>query len=170
MKQVCCGWPPEDGGYFLLRPEANVRSLWTGRISHRSWPSVPAFEQPAHWLREALRGSGARPELGLEMHSLFLDSGLPPPEMRVDAVVSGEPESPVYKLLAEAVRSLVPTLEKLNIASPADVQIDSLADRLREHVVTRRAVAMSYALIGAWTRKPSAGDPSCDPGNASMLA
>ena len=66
----------------------------------------------------------------------------------MDAVVSGEAGSPVYQLLAEGVRSLVPTLQKLNIASAADVQIDSLADRLREEVIARRAVAMSYALVG----------------------
>jgi hypothetical protein len=52
---------------------------------------------------------------------------LPAPGMRVDAVVSGAAESPVYTLLAEAVRSLVPTLQKLDIASPAHVQIDTLA-------------------------------------------
>jgi hypothetical protein len=77
----------------------------------------------------------------------------PAPSMRLDALVSGEAESPVYKLLAEAVRSLVPTLAKLSIASPEHVQIDSLADRMREEVVSRRAIAMSYGLVGAWSRK-----------------
>jgi protein-L-isoaspartate O-methyltransferase len=122
----------------------------------RSFPAVPAFDEAAMWLREALRGSGARPDLGLEMHSLYLDCGLPAPSMRVDAVVSGAAESPVYQLLAEAVRSLVPTLHTLNIASPAHVQIDSLADRLRKEVVAKRAVASSYGLIGAWANKPAA--------------
>ncbi|MBZ5689347.1 MAG: class I SAM-dependent methyltransferase [Acidobacteriia bacterium] len=119
----------------------------------RSRPSVSVFDDAARWLQEALRGSGARPDLGLEMHSLFLDSGLPAPEMRMDAVVSGAAESPVYQLLAEAVRSLVPTLQKLNIASPGQVQIDSLADRMRDEVVASRAVAVSYGLVGAWARK-----------------
>jgi protein-L-isoaspartate O-methyltransferase len=120
----------------------------------RSCPAVSAFDEAARWLQEALRGSGARPELGLEMHSLFLDSGLPAPLMRFDAVVSGEAESPVYELLAEGVRSLMPTLLKFNIASPAHVQIDSLADRIRKEVVARRAVVVSYGLVGAWARKP----------------
>lgn len=60
----------------------------------------------------------------------------------------------MYELLAEAVRSLVPTLLKLNIASATHVQIDTLADRLREEVLAKRAVAMSYGLVGAWARKP----------------
>ena len=72
----------------------------------------------------------------------------------MDALVSGEGDSPVYKLLAEALRSLAPTLEKLKIASAAQVQIDSLADRMRKEVVSKRGVAMSYGLVGAWARKP----------------
>ena len=119
----------------------------------RSWPVVFTFDAAARWLVEALRGSGARPELGLEMHSLFLDCGLPGPSMRVDTFISGEENSPVYRLLAEAVRSLLPTLEKLNIASAAHVQIETLADRMRKEVVAKRAVAMSYGLVGAWAKK-----------------
>jgi hypothetical protein len=78
--------------------------------------------------------------------------------MRMDALVSGESESPVYELLAGAVRSLVPTLVRLNIASPAHLQIDNLADRIREEVVARRAVVVSYGLVGAWASKPVADD------------
>jgi len=122
----------------------------------RSWPAVPVFDDAARWLAEGLRSSGARPELGLEMHSLFLDCGLPQPRMRVDTLVSGEGDSPVYKLVAEAVRSLAPTLEQLNIASAAQVKIDSLADRMRKEVVAKRGIAMSYGLVGAWAIKPAA--------------
>jgi SAM-dependent methyltransferase len=121
--------------------------------SCRSWPAVSIFEEAARWLAEGLRSSGARPELGLEMHSLFADCGLPAPKMRTDTLVSGEGDSPVYMLLAEAVRSLGPTLEKLNIASAAQIQIETLTDRMRKEVVAKRAVAMSYGLVGAWARK-----------------
>lgn len=139
-----------------LREDGLVAFQELDSTACRSWPAVPIFDTAARWLAEALRGSGARPDLGLEMHSLFLDSGLPSPRMRTDAVVSGQDASPVYILLAEAVRSLVPTLEKLNIASTAQVQIDSLADRMRNEVAAKRGVAISYGLVGAWARKPSA--------------
>jgi SAM-dependent methyltransferase len=122
----------------------------------RSWPAVPVFDEAARWLAEGLRSSGARPELGLEMHSLFLDCGLPAPTMRTDTLVSGEEDSPVYKLLAEAVRSLAPTLEKSKIATAPQVSIDNLADRMCKEVVARRGIAMSYGLVGAWARKPFA--------------
>ncbi len=138
-----------------LRPGGLVVFQEADCTACRSWPAVPVFDQAAQWLAEGLRSSGARPELGLEMHSLFVDCGLPAPRMRTDAIISGEEDSPVYHLLAEAVRSLAPTLEKLNIASSAQVSIDTLADRMRNEVVAQRAIAVSYGLVGAWARKPS---------------
>jgi SAM-dependent methyltransferase len=128
----------------------------------RSWPVVPVFDAAARWLAEALRGSGARPELGLEMHSLFLEGGLPAPSMRMDALVSGEEDSPVFILLGEAVRTLLPTLEKLNIASATQVQIETLTDRMRKEVAEKKAVAMSYGLVGAWAKKPFAREKTGD--------
>lgn len=74
--------------------------------------------------------------------------------MRMDALVSGEEDSPVYKLLAKAVRTLVPKLEKLNIASAAQVRIETLTDRMRKEVLAKRGVVMSYGLVGAWANKP----------------
>ena len=64
----------------------------------------------------------------------------------------------MYVPLAEAVRSLVSTPQKLAIASPAHVQTDSLADRIRKEVVARRAVVVSYGLVGAWASKSVAQD------------
>lgn len=72
----------------------------------------------------------------------------------MDALLSGEGDSPVYKLLAEAVRSLAPTLEKSKLASATQVKIDTLADRMRREVIAKQGIAMSYGLVGAWARKP----------------
>jgi SAM-dependent methyltransferase len=138
-----------------LRPGGVVAFQELDSTACRSWPVVPTFDAAARWLAEALRGTGARPELGLEMHALFLDSGLPGPNMRIDTLVSGGEDSPVFKLLTEAVRTLVPTLEKLKIASASEVQIETLTDRMRNEVAAKRGVAMSYGLVGAWARKPA---------------
>jgi SAM-dependent methyltransferase len=138
-----------------LREDGLVAFQELDSTACRSWPAAQSFDTAARWLAEALRGSGARPDLGLEMHSVFLDAGLPEPTMRMDAIVSGEENSPVFALLGEAVRTLVPTLEKLNIASAAQVQIETLTDRMRKEVVAKRGVAMSYGLVGAWANKPA---------------
>lgn len=119
----------------------------------RSFPRAPSYDRAASWLTDALRGTGAWPKLGLQLHSVFTDSGLPAPLMRMDAIVSGDAEGPACVLLAEAVRSLLPTLEKLNIALPEEVDVDNLTNRIREEVAARRSAVVSYGLIGAWSRK-----------------
>jgi hypothetical protein len=47
---------------------------------------------------------------------------------------------------------------RLKIASPDHVKIENLADRMRKEVVARRAVVVSYGLVGAWSRKAIAHD------------
>ena len=134
-----------DGGLIVFQEFdiANCRSL----------PPVPTFDRHVGWIKQALSGTGARTDLGLEMYSVFLAAGLPGPSMRMDAVIGGGPDSPVYELVAEVVRSLLPVMEKLQIATATEVDISSLTQRMRDEVVAAKGVVLSPALIGSWSRK-----------------
>ena len=68
-------------------------------------------------------------------------------------MVGGGPNCPAYELVAEVTRSLVPVMEKLNIATATEVDVSSLAQRLRDEVVAAKGVVLSPGLIGAWSRK-----------------
>jgi hypothetical protein len=46
-------------------------------------------------------------------------------------------------------------MESLRIATATEVDISSLARRMRDEVVAAKGVLLSPALIGAWSRKPS---------------
>lgn len=119
----------------------------------RSLPLAPTFERHVGWIKQSLNASGAQTQLGLEMYSVFLSAGLPGPSMRMDAVVGGGPDCPAYELVAEVTRSLLPVMEKLKITTATDVDISSLAQRLRDEVVASKGVVLSPALIGSWSRK-----------------
>jgi hypothetical protein len=68
-------------------------------------------------------------------------------------VVSGF-ESLPYVVMAGTVRSLIPVMEHAKIATAGEVDIDTLADRLREEAIKREEpVAYSPRLVGAWARK-----------------
>jgi len=51
------------------------------------------------------------------------------------------------------VQSLLPVMEKLNIASVAEVGISTLPQRMRDEVVALKGVVVSAGFIGAWSRK-----------------
>jgi hypothetical protein len=57
-----------------------------------------------------------------------------------------------YAVLAETIRSLLPAIEATGVATAAEVDPDTLADRLRADVVATGGVAASPPLIGAWAR------------------
>src|SRR5262249_59182739 len=127
----------------------------------RSLPPAPTFERHVGWIKQALSATGARIQLGLELHSVFLAAGLPSPSMRMDALIGGGPDSPAYDLAAEVTRSLLPAMEKLKIATAKEVDISSLAQRMRDEVVAGGGVVVAPALIGSWSRKPlqTGGNP-----------
>ena len=134
-----------DGGVMVFQEFdiANCRSL----------PPAPIFDRSIGWIKQALNATGARTELGLEMYSVFLAAGLPGPSMRMDALIGGGPDSPAYELLADVTRSLLPVMEKLKIATAAEVNISSLAQRMRDEVVASKGVVLSPGLVGSWSRK-----------------
>jgi hypothetical protein len=92
--------------------------------------------------------------LGLELYPFFLAAGLPGPSMRVDALIGGGPQCPLFEVVAELVQSLLPVMEKLKIVSAAEVGISTLAQRMRDEVVAMKGVVLSAGFIGAWSRKP----------------
>ena len=121
-------------------------------ITHcRSIPRVPSYERQVEWIRQALLATGARTQLGLELYSLFMAAGLPGPSMRMDSAINGDPDFLAYQVLAEVTRSLLPVIEKFKIATAEEVDISTLARRVRDEVVAAKGVAVSPALIGAWS-------------------
>jgi len=121
----------------------------------RSLPAAPIFDRSTDWIRQTLRATGARSQLGLELYPVFLAAGLPGPSMRMDALVGGGADCPVYGLITGLVRSLLPAMEKLQIATAAEVDIATLEHRIRDEVVAGKGVVLYPALIGAWSRKNS---------------
>jgi SAM-dependent methyltransferase len=134
-----------EGGLIIFQEFdiANARSL----------PLAPTFERHIRWIKQTLSATGARTHLGLELYSVFVAAGLPGPTMRMDALIGGGPDCPAYELVAEVTRSLLPVMEKLNIATATDVDVSGLAQRLRDEVVAAKGVVLSPGLIGAWSRQ-----------------
>jgi 2-polyprenyl-3-methyl-5-hydroxy-6-metoxy-1,4-benzoquinol methylase len=119
----------------------------------RSMPVAPLFERSMTWIKQTLSATGARIQLGLELYPVFLAAGLPGPSMRVDTLIGGGPQCPLFEVVAELIQSLLPVMEKLKIASAAEIGTSTLAQRLRDEVVALKGVVLSGAFVGAWSRK-----------------
>jgi SAM-dependent methyltransferase len=115
-------------------------------------PPLPTFDRAIAWIRDTFARGGAHLRMGTELFSTFAAAGLPAPAMQFDAVIGGGPDHLAYDRIADTVRSLLPAMEELGIATAGEVQIETLAERLRAEAVAAGAVVTSPALIGAWAR------------------
>ena len=138
----------------LVRPGGVLAFQELDLTGARAYPDVPLFRQCIDWMSQALNSVGADLAVGIKLHSLFLNAGLPPPQLRVDAAAGSGPGHSAYELMADLIRSLMPLLEQAGAALPADSGLDSLAERIEEEVLSSDGVLVPPALIGAWCRVP----------------
>jgi SAM-dependent methyltransferase len=116
-------------------------------------PPSPLWETMWDWMRAVIRKGGLDPATGYNLRRTFLHAGLPEPEMNLCSPVGGGPDWPGYDYAAESLRSMLPLIVTLGIATEEEVEIDTLARRLRAETVTADGVVKAPDLLGAWARK-----------------
>jgi SAM-dependent methyltransferase len=121
-----------------------------GSIAH---PGSTVLGQLWTWLVGACGAARVELDMGFRLRRALLDAGLTDPQVLLTARVEGGADSPVYVYLAETIRSLLPVIVKSGLATEAEVDIDTLADRLREEVVAGEAVIVPSMMVGAWARR-----------------
>jgi ubiquinone/menaquinone biosynthesis C-methylase UbiE len=120
----------------------------------RSLPYSPVFEKCAGWINETCRRGGIETQMGLKLYQTFLSAGLPAPQMILGARIEGGQNSPAYEYVAQTVRSLLPMVEQFGVAKAEEVQVETLAQRMRDEVTSGGGVIVIPPLVGAWARKP----------------
>jgi SAM-dependent methyltransferase len=137
----------------LVRPGGVIafqEADWSGC---RALPTVPTFSRCVTWGSEALQRSGADPYVGLKLFAIFAAAGLLPPLLSVHAVVGAGSAHPLYAHIAGLMRTLLPTMESLGVATARAVDIETLEQRLSDEVITTGATIVWVSLIGAVSRK-----------------
>ena len=117
-------------------------------------PPTALYKQIIDWIWRAGRQTGAEMQMGFKLYQTYVAAGLPAPRLRMDTLVGGGPDFEGYQYLAGLVSSLLPVMEQFGIVMAAEVDIDTLADRLREEVVRGGGCIALQPLIGGWARKP----------------
>ena len=114
-------------------------------------PPSPLLERAWGWILEAQRRAGLR--MGLRLFEIFLDAGLPAPEMGLHTAAGGGPEWAGYDYVASHLRITLPLIVRHGVATADEVGIDTFAERLRAEVTGQRGAMTTWGFIAAWTRK-----------------
>jgi len=81
----------------------------------RSEPSCPLAEKCGGWIHDTFLLAGADVDMGWKLFATFQQAGLPGPEMFLGSPVGAGPDSPMYRHIAETVRSLLPMMEHYGV-------------------------------------------------------
>ena len=88
---------------------------------------------------------------GINLFRLFLEAGLPAPEMDLVTTVGG-PDWAGHEQIADVTSALLPLMVKFGIATEEEVQVKTLQKRLREEAARLPSVSMALGLMNVWTR------------------
>ena len=116
-----------------------------------SVPPVHTYQRARHYIDESFARAKITLYTGMHLTRIYREAGLPAPELLGMSRVASGPDSPAYEYMAQTVRSLLPLIEKTGVATAAEIQIDTLAARMRDETVALNATIHLSELIAAWT-------------------
>ena len=117
-------------------------------------PSSELYDHIADWWRRTATQAGIELQMGLKLFSTYRAAALPEPDLQAETIIGGGPDFAGYSYLAGVFRSILPLMERFGVATPDEVDIDTLADRLREETVARGGVVALQTIFGAAARNP----------------
>ena len=134
-----------------LKPGGVVACLELDISQIAQTPPSDLFTQVRRWVLDAF-AVGAELDMGSKLLATFVRAGLPVPEMLAVQPVVGGATSRGYDDLVQAVRSLLPVIERTSGVSAEEVDVDTLAARLREDAAAHNRVIFMSRVMAAWTR------------------
>ena len=112
-------------------------------------PDTPVMNKMIDWGLGVFEKSGANISMGFDLCKVFVDAGLPTPNLDYKSPMGGSADWPGYEYLAASFRSMMPLIEKFGIATAEEVDVDTLADRLRDEVLTSKRALVLPAHVTA---------------------
>jgi SAM-dependent methyltransferase len=115
-------------------------------------PAKPLFEKMYQLIIDLFVQTG-RANIGSRLFSMFQGAGLTGVQSRGEFWVDGGPDCPFYAWIAETVRSLLPKLEATGLARGAELDLDALAERMKQEALRVGGSISSPVMIGTFGRK-----------------
>jgi SAM-dependent methyltransferase len=135
-----------------VRPGGIVAFHERSALYGQAWLPKPLWQTVGHWFLETIRRSGTDGQFGLKLYGVFVEAGLPPPHLQHDICIDGGQDSLFYEWMAASVSSALPAMVRYGVARAADIDVDTLAERLRVETVSAAGALIPMSLIGAWSR------------------
>ena len=118
------------------------------RLSH-----APLFRSTYDVLCAALAASTQHPDIGGRLAETFWSAGLKNATVSGEVLVYSSPDAPYYAWLALIIRVLLPIAERMALTTAAEMDVDTLEQRLRTEAAALHSQAIFPGQFTAWARK-----------------
>jgi ubiquinone/menaquinone biosynthesis C-methylase UbiE len=137
----------------LLKPGGILAFHEPDWVSARSLPAAPTYDRCCRWIQDAFRRSGTDTNMAATLYTSFVRAGLKPPAMRMYTHIGGPAGMDEFlEAVADLAATLAPAIERLGIATAEEIDIATLAARLKSEVRTNGSLVVGRSEIAAWTR------------------
>jgi ubiquinone/menaquinone biosynthesis C-methylase UbiE len=114
-------------------------------------PRSELFARCLSLITTVYRKGGMEPDMGSLLYGSFRAAGLDP-SIKGSCRIEAGPDALAYHYLADSLRSLLPSMILLGLATEADIGVDTLADRLRAESLANDLCFIFPLTVGAWAR------------------
>jgi SAM-dependent methyltransferase len=135
-----------------LRPGGKLIAVDFDIGSRRTEPPVALAAQALAWVEAAFRAAGAEPRIGARLGPMLREAGYADVStFGIQAYYApGDPAGPAQ--LAGVVRALHDVIVGRGIATAAEVDLETIEERLQRELVAADAVLIPPTVVGAWGR------------------
>lgn len=111
---------------------------------------MPLHARVRNWIWETVQREGADVNIGFHLESVLTETGFRVEEVRAQAVVQTPTQS---HPIADIVRLMLPRILGNGVATEAEVEIETLQQRLTAERVEAKTTYIDELIFGAWARK-----------------
>ena len=104
-------------------------------------------------MNQTLARAGIDGRTAIKLGHIFQQAGLPAPQLLAMQRVERGSDSYIYDWMAQTTRTLLPLIQQTGVATAEEVQVDTLAERMRQEAVEKDCTLMTPPLVAAWARK-----------------
>jgi ubiquinone/menaquinone biosynthesis C-methylase UbiE len=108
----------------------------------------------AEWFRAGFKHAGVHPRMGMRLFGLMRLAGLDPsPEIEMSVPIQQGPDGALFSILTSVVRSQIPAIVASGVATKAEIDIETLEQRLIADAPIGGVVGyFNLGHVGVWAR------------------
>ena len=149
----------DDGRTFdavigRLRPGGTIAFLEMDVSAADARPASPLWTLCRGWVGGAMRAGGFEPDMGSRLYEIYRAADLIP-KLAAFGLAGGGQDRELADYLADTIRSLLPAIVACGLATEAEVDVDTLAERLVRESGGERRTVYAPRLTAAWATIPT---------------